>query len=262
MLMDIECGRGPDEKKEKQPKSKKTNEQKRIIAAQIAMYCFTGAVVATLPGIIARNFYDKDIRVLDDEQTAIYEEFMASEEFSDSFKEEFTKVSNDYANGLITYEEFDEKVTHLNSVKYAQEVLANSNDTELKAQVEVIDQKKEERREEYNSSIVPTLSRGAVGTGIIATMASTTASMVYSIKENNEEKRKRTSNKIKHVLINEKTTYYAYDHKETKTPNHIEKGNNPSCNENCLGTRYYDSTTMTIRNTNGKDEEKEDTLTK
>ncbi|MFQ6752163.1 MAG: hypothetical protein ACLRFL_01175 [Clostridia bacterium] len=35
----------------------------------------------------------------------------------------------------------------------------------------------------------------------------------------------------------------------------IEQPNNPSCDENCLGIRYYDSTTMTIRNTNGKDEE-------
>lgn len=35
----------------------------------------------------------------------------------------------------------------------------------------------------------------------------------------------------------------------------IEQPNKSSCNENCLGIRYYDATTMTIRNTNGKDEE-------
>jgi len=40
----------------------------------------------------------------------------------------------------------------------------------------------------------------------------------------------------------------------------IEQPNNPSCDESCLGIRYYDSTTMTIRNTNGKD--KEDVLGK
>ena len=35
----------------------------------------------------------------------------------------------------------------------------------------------------------------------------------------------------------------------------IEQPNKSSCDENCLGIRYYDATTMTIRNTNGKDEE-------
>lgn len=35
----------------------------------------------------------------------------------------------------------------------------------------------------------------------------------------------------------------------------VEQPNNPSRDENSLGIRYYDSNTMTIRNTNGKDEE-------
>ena len=212
--------------KEKQPNPKKTNTQKRLIAGQIAMYCITGAVVAMLPGFIAKYGYDKDIRVLDNEQTAIYEEFMASEEFSDSFKQEFTKTSNDYANGLISYEEFDERVKHLNSVKYAQEILASSSNTELKVQAEEIDQKKEERREEYNSNLVTTLSLGTLGVGIAACVGFTIASGVYGIKEINEEKRKCASNKIKHVLIDEKTTYYAYDHKETKTPTNYEAESN------------------------------------
>lgn len=203
MLMDIETGR-EETKKEKQPKPKKTNAQKRLIAGMIAMYCFTGAVVSTLPGFIVKYGYDKDIRVLDNEQNAIYEQFMASEEFSDSFKAEFTKISNDYANGLISYEEFEEKVKHLNSVKYAQEVLASSSNTELKTQSEVIDQKKEERREEFNSNLVTKLSLGAVGIGTAACVGFTIASGAYSIKEDKEEKRKRENKgkkyKGQHIL--------------------------------------------------------------
>lgn len=189
MLMDIETGREKI-KKEKQPKPKKTNGQKRLIAGYIAMYCFTGAVVATLPGFIAKYGYNKDIRVLDNEQSAIYEQFMASEEFGDNFKAEFTKVSNDYANGLISYEEFDEKVKYLNSVKYAQEVLSSSNNS-LKSQAEEIEQKKEERREEYSSNPVVNISLGGVIAGGTASIASATASMIYSLKENAEEKRKK-----------------------------------------------------------------------
>jgi len=271
MLMDIECNNHDEVEKikeNKQPKPKKTNTQKRLIAGMIATWCFGFALFSTVPGIMVRYYYDNDISELNDEQTAIYEKFMASEEFSDTFKTEFTKASNDYANGLISYEEFDKKVKHLNSVEYAQKVLETSNNS-LKAQAEEINQKKEERREEHNSNIVSKVSIGAVGTGVAATMGFTIASMVYTNKEYAEDKRKRKAKKIKHqeyetgpVLIDKKITYYAYDHKETKTPNPIEKGNNPSCNENCLGVRYYDSTTMTIRNTNGKDEEIEETLNK
>jgi len=211
-------------------KTKKTNAQKRLIAGYIAMYCFMGALVSTLPGFIVADGYKKDIKELDNEQNAIYEQFMASEEFSDSFKQEFTKTSNDYANGLITYEEFDKKVKHLNSVEYAQKVLATSNNS-LKAQAEVIDQKKEERREEYLSNPVVDISLGAMLAGTAASAGFIIASGVYGIKEINEQKRKRASNKIKHqeyetgdVLIDKKvTTYYVYDHKETKTPNAIEE---------------------------------------
>ncbi len=201
------------ENQEKQPKPKKTNGQKRIIAGQITMYCFTGAIVAALPGLIVANIYDKDIRVLDNEQTAIYEKFMASEEFSDCFKEEFTKVSNDYASGVISYEEFDANVKHLNSVKYAEEVLTSSNNTEFKEQVEEIEQKKEERREEYNSNLITKLSLGAMGAGSAASMGFATANMVYSLKEYDEEKRKKKSFKK-------------------------------------LGAKYYDANSDTVRNFN------------
>lgn len=231
MLMDIETV--SFEKKEKQPKQKKTNEQKRIIAAHIATYCMCASLMSTLPGFIVRNNYDKDIRELDNKQNAIYEEFMACEEFSDIYKSEFTKASNDYTNGLITYEEFDEKVKHLNSVKYAQEVLASSNNEELKIQAEDINTQKQERLEKYQAN--PIFNAGFVGLAGFgtATMGSIIASTIYSIKDINEEKRKRTSNKIKlqeyetgPVLIDKEFTYYVYDHKKTKTENTIEEENN------------------------------------
>ena len=201
MLMDIECGRGPEEtKKEKQPKQKKTNEQKRIIAAHIAMYCICASLMSTLPGFIVKNYYNKDINALDNKQHAIYEEFMTCEEFSDSFKTEFTKASNDYANGLITYEEFDEKVKHLNSVKYAQEVLATSNNTELKTQVEDIDKQKQERTKKYQSN--PVVNAGLIGlVGIgTASIGAMVASTVYGIKDMIEEKRKNENQICKDIL--------------------------------------------------------------
>ena len=189
MLMDIEAGR--DNRKEKQPKQKKTNTQKRIISSRIVMFFLLATMVSVLPGAIARKIYSTDISKLDDKLNAIYEKFMASEEFSDSFKAEFTKISQDYANGLIDYEEFDKKIKHLNSVKYAQEVLANSNNTKLKTQVESINQQKQERTKKYGSNVAVNLSLGGVATGSVSLIASTIATMVYTIKECNEEERKK-----------------------------------------------------------------------
>ena len=189
MLMDIETVR-KEIKKEKQPKQKKTAGQKRLIADSIAIYSFMAMLVSVIPGLFVKGFYDKDIKVLDDKKTEIYEQFMACEEFSDSFKEEFTKVSNDYANGLISYEEFDEKVKHLNSIKYAQEVLESSNNTELKAQVETINNQKQDRTDKYSSNIVPKLTVGTMASSGALAIGSIIASLGYTIKENNEKKRK------------------------------------------------------------------------
>ena len=130
---------------------------------------------------------------------------------------------------LCGYEEFDEKVKHLNSIEYAQQVVTNSINTEIKTQIDEIEQQKEERREEYSSSVVPKLSASAVCAGVAATVGFTIASAVYTNKEYNEDKRK------KKLLTNRL---------------------------GIVGIKYYDSNTMTIKNTNGKNEENEQNLTK
>ena len=202
-------------KNEEQPKPKKTTEEKRIIATNIMIGCFAAMVLSSAPTMIMRAGCDKDIRVLDDKQNAIYEQFMACEEFSDSFKQEFTKVSNDYANGIIDYEEFDKKVQHLNSIKYAKEVLESSNNTELKEKVEDIKQQKQARAEEFDSNVIKNISTGATLTSATGVMGSLLAAMIYTGKEFKEEKRKK---------------------KQTKNPN-------------ISGIKYYDSTSGTIRDT-------------
>ncbi len=229
MLMNIETGR--IDKKEKQPKPKKTAGQKRIIAAHIAAGFFATMVISASPTVIERTKYDTDIKELTDDQNAIYEQFMASEEFSDGFKTEFTKVSNDYANGLIDYEEFDEKVKHLNSVEYAQKVVENSNNTEVKAKIEEIDKQKQERLDKYESNVIKNIGIAGVLTSCVGAISSLIAAMIYTGKEYKIEKRKK---------------------QQTKS----------QCNENCLGTRYYDANNMTIKNTNGSTEENEETLNK
>lgn len=230
-------------KNEEQQKPKKTTEEKRIIATNIMIGCFAAMVLSSAPAMIMRSGCDKDIRVLDDKQNAIYEQFMACEEFSDSFKQEFTKVSNDYANGVITYEEFDKKVQHLNSIKYAKEVLESSNNTELKEKVEDIKQQKQERAEKFNSNVVANISTGATLTSATGVMGSLLAAMIYTGKEFKEDKRKKKllTNLPNGVLsIKSKNHYTSVDRlwvDDEKKGSEIK------------GIRYYDSNSGTIRDT-------------
>lgn len=187
----MELKSGKISHKEKQPKPKKTNYQKRLIALQITMGCICAMLASGLPGMIAGKGYDRDISKLDKEQDAIYEQFMSSDEFSDSFKAEFTKISNDYANGVIDYEKFNKQVEYLNSVKYAQEVLKNSNNSELKTQVESIDKQKQERTDEFNSSLVTKASLTGVTICGAASFASIVAFGVYGAKEIGDDMRKK-----------------------------------------------------------------------
>ena len=182
MLRDIECNTAKETekiKKDNQSKSKKTLWEKRYIASQIALWCI-GATIACsvwagLSGASMSNAADYD-------KEMIYKEFMASEEFSDSYKIEFTKISNDYARGLITFDEYEQKIKYLNSCKYSQKVLENSNNTELKAQLKDIDQKQQD------FLIVPQVALGASLACGIASASAAIASGVYSRKYKKENK--------------------------------------------------------------------------
>ncbi len=216
-------------KTEKQPKQKKTAGEKRLIAHQIMIGCFAAMVISSAPTMIVRAGYDKDIRVLDDKQNAIYQQFMACEEFSDSFKQEFTKVSNDYANGVISYEDFDKKVQHLNSIKYAKEVLESSNNTEFKEKVEDIKQQKQERAEEFTSNVIKNISTSAVLTSATGMMGSLLAAMIYTGKEFKEDKRKKKQTKnsgIKYYDANSgtirDTADPSYEEKVLNVPRHVD----------------------------------------
>ena len=190
----------------KQSKSKKTFAQKRLIANQIVLGCFIAMTISAVPGLIVSKFYARDISKLDNQQNAIYEKFMACDEFSDAFKSEFTKVSNDYANGVIDYEEFDKKVKHLNSIKYSQEVLESSNNIQLKTEVENIDKQKQERTEKHSSSTISNLSLGGVVSSGVGVFASLIASMIYLSKECNEEKKKAKQNITNGIKYYDSTT--------------------------------------------------------
>ena len=169
------------ESQEKQPKPKKTLWEKRIIAGRILLGSFFAMAISGVIGMVSTSIYDNDLADLEKEQNAIYEQFMASEEFSNSFKNEFTKMANDYTEGKINYDTFDEKIKYLQSVENAKAILENSNH-ELKDDAQAITDKIEDCKQEYQSNIIPDAALGIMSAGLISTMISGTAFMSYDFK--------------------------------------------------------------------------------
>lgn len=175
----------------KQPKSKKTAGEKRIIANYIIAYMFAGMAISAMPAVSTSTAYQYDMNALDKKQNAIYEEYMEGPEFSNATNAQLMQLSEDYSYGTIDYTTFRKRLNAIFTVENAKEVLANSNNTEVKAQIEEINQQKQKRTEELDSNIVPEISCGAVtacGAGILG---SCIASMIYAGKEAAEEKRKK-----------------------------------------------------------------------
>lgn len=179
--------------KEKNPK--RTLEEKRLIAERIAFGSFLAMAISISTGIINSGFYRSDINDLIKEQDVIYQEFMDTAEFDTHFKEEFTKISNDYTNGVISYDEFEAKLAYLNSVENAQNVLKSSNH-ELKAEVEELDEQIQARGEKYSSSVIPIGSLAVTGTSMLTGLISEGASRCYEYKKTAKNKITKDDNAL------------------------------------------------------------------
>ena len=184
-------------KDEKQPKPKKTSAQKGLIASMIAAGCLASVITSAIPGLIVTNDYDRDIKDLDEQQSAIYQEFMGSGEFSKYTDEQIIQLVEDYSSSKINHIEFRARLKKLFTLESAKQVLETSNNTELKQQVEDIEAQKKERSEEYDKSIIPELSVGGAIAFDAGALASAAASVVYNKKALWEERRKEREAKRK-----------------------------------------------------------------
>lgn len=173
-----------DNDKTKKKKPKKTREEKRLIAQRIAIGSILAMAISWGTGAINSTIYNNDIDNLINEQEVIYQEFMTSSEFTTHFKEGFTKISNDYTHGVITYDEFEARLAYLNSVKNAQNVLKTSN-SGLKTEIKKLDEQMELRRKKYSSSVINNASVSILLTSMLSGLISS-GFVVFQNEENDD----------------------------------------------------------------------------
>ena len=122
----------------------------RLIAKIVCTASVVSALVSfTTLGVIS-HMYDNELNDLNDQRDKIYEQFMASEEYSDAFKQDFISNANDYADGSINYDEFEYRIKYLKSREYATKVLARSN-SDLKDNIDYVDTSVEQCHDKYQS---------------------------------------------------------------------------------------------------------------
>ena len=125
--------------KEKQPRTKKTAEQKRLFAKRILIGSSLAFAISWSTSMVSSTIEHNKIDKLEDEKTKIYEQYMQSDEFKISSTGKLIGLALDYANDVIDYDTFKNDLDNLYTAETADKLLETST-SELKTQLKQIDQ--------------------------------------------------------------------------------------------------------------------------
>ena len=133
---------------------KEKSKKKSLIAQRIVIGSIIAMELALSSSILYLNRFNNKMDTLIKKQENLYQEFIDSSQFSDHFKQEVEKISNDYTCGEISYDEFDDKLEYLTSIENSKKD-SNLYNMELKSEIESLDKQKKDLINDYKSSIIP-----------------------------------------------------------------------------------------------------------
>ncbi len=113
--------------------------KRRLIAQRVLGISAAAMLISAIPAIIVSQSVNNDVRDLKVEQNKIYETFESSAEFEAEFKHDFKALSNDYINGDITYDQFEEGLTQIKSQEYVKQVFTEKASEDMTAQIQQLD---------------------------------------------------------------------------------------------------------------------------
>ena len=156
--------------------------KKRIIAQKVLGISLAVMLCSSFSSLAIGQSINNDVRDLKNEQDKIYEAFEDSAEFEAEFKQDFKALSNDYVNGIITYDQFEEGLTQIQSQEYIKQVFDQKANRDMTAQIQQLDDqitdvKQNSKRAKANSILeVPFLA------GFATIMASIIPYAIYESK--------------------------------------------------------------------------------
>ena len=113
--------------------------KRRLIAERVLAISAATMIICAVPTIIMSNSLDKDVKNLKFEQDKIYSTFEDSAEFKKEFQQAFKSLSNDYINGEITYDQFEEGLTQIKSQEYVKHVFTEKANEDMTTQIQQLD---------------------------------------------------------------------------------------------------------------------------
>ena len=198
--------------------------------------------------VIKKEFWS--IKELKD---AYLDTFEQSDEFKTAYNAYIQSLNNRLIAREIDAHTYESELAKLNDNTYTEQVLLANANYQTKAEFNEIYQKYLDANDNWDKNALPIVLT-SMGTVALPLM---TAGLYYTWKPSKKEEFEEhhqthiSPEVMKKVMQIPDIPYgaigYPIDDGE-------KQENKTSCNENCLGTRYYDSTTMTIRNTNEDNE--------
>lgn len=110
--------------------------KRRLIAQRVLAISAATMLISAIPQIAISQSINNDVRDLKIEQDKIYATFENSAEFEAEFKQDFKALSNDYINGDINYDQFEEGLTQIKSQEYVKQVFAEKAPDDMTTQVQ------------------------------------------------------------------------------------------------------------------------------
>lgn len=136
----------------------------RLIAQKIArsfILCgITSSMLATSLGIVASVYEtsataSRDLRIeeINEEKYGFLKEFKLTKVFKQEYSSAINEIKEKYLLNLISLEQLENSLNYINSFDFVEDIVKNSNNTQLKSELEIYVQRVNDTADVYNEEI-------------------------------------------------------------------------------------------------------------
>lgn len=145
--------------------------KKRLIAQMVVGLCAAGFITSTSLAFVYGAKADNAMNCINSynhEKESILSTYRTSHEFQQEFKLEVQKSTDLYMNNLLSYDEYTNRLKHLNSQQFVESVLHKSSKQELQNKVNTINTQIDTLNQDWdkNSKISIGAISGMIGSGL------------------------------------------------------------------------------------------------
>ena len=181
----------------KQTKNAEYYQNKSIIAGYIATGFLCGALTLGAISLFTNDYYYDKVNALEHSKENIIENFMQNEQFTNVWAQEFRKIADDYVARKITFEQFEAKIKHIQTIEYAQQVIENLDNNHFNKELAKIDEEISVVKQNQRDNIINPISTVGIAAGFAGCIGGLATSLGYIYKSESVEKKTKEENEQK-----------------------------------------------------------------